>query len=204
MGLCITRGQGHVNCTPCAPGSYQSISCQSTCLLCAPGSFTPQYGYNTCRRCPAGQYCPFANTSNPPSCLPGQYCPEGSLIGIICPPGFKCIGRGNPIPVKCDPGYFCTGGDALPEACPRDTYCPETCTECEHCFVPFWQSDGAAPECHVTAVLYIVVIISILFLGLLFFVIWTSIRKRNKEDDLSAAEITNLIPRPEGPKYTGL
>jgi len=201
-------------CLPCRPGSYYSRLCAvpSTrpnnsdtvcpygwciakglgylnCTLCKPGSFQHDYYQNKCMNCVPGTY---SDEVGSPRCFP-------------CPAGTKCLGEGNTVATECDPGYYCAGGPALPVACPPNSYCKKGCAQCESCVPPFWQSEEGSGDCHVTAVLFIVIVLSALIIGLAGLFIWTTIRKLEYDDEaMKSAEVTSLIPRADGPTYRGL
>jgi len=202
VGFCIPQ----LNCSLCEPGTYQNEQWQNKCLSCIPGFYNSRSGQINCPPCPRGTYCPFCSTIIPLDCEIGRYCPDtGATKGILCPPGYKCIGQGNQRPTICEAGYYCIGGDAIPAPCSVNSYCGVGCSECKPCYTPFWESTEASSECRVTFVLYVVVGLGILVIGLLILFVYTSLRKRKNDDEYARAEeITALIPRAEGPKYTGL
>jgi hypothetical protein len=139
---------GSGNPVPCAAGTYQSMSSQSSCQACPAGTVCQGLATISPTVCTAGQFCPtgtkysmqypcpigtFSNqtgASNITSCSPspaGSYCGAVGLTSPsgLCSPGFYCTG-GNVASnsVLCPAGFFCPAGSASPTPCPVGTFSP--------------------------------------------------------------------------------
>ncbi len=136
----------------CPPGTYQSLSGQSSaqsCLKCGhnfsfehlTGYYCPDSGSFKQKLCPSGHFCvpgdpaaypcPSGTFRSSPGglgnlscslCLLGKYCPKGSIMPISCPGSFYCP-SGSEAPLMCTGGHFCSPNSSLPAICPAGTFC---------------------------------------------------------------------------------
>jgi hypothetical protein len=63
-------------CTPCAAGSYNGLSGQSSCIPCPPGTSNPLVAGTSIAACTP--------------CLPPSYSASGQSFCSDCPPGYYC------------------------------------------------------------------------------------------------------------------
>lgn len=144
---------------PCAAGSYQNATGQSSCIECPPGYWCVE-GQITPDPCPAGHYCPagtrYATESPCPNgtfndvlllqavsectdCTAGHFCETSGLDEPTgsCESGFFC-GRGSATATPCDSEDEIYTGDECSDAarngvCPAGHFCPEGSGAPEEC-----------------------------------------------------------------------
>ena len=87
---------GTVGATPCAPGTYQDQTRQSTCKPCASGYACPGSASEYQTLCPLGRFC-----TNSTSIAP--FCPDGSFGNTT---GLQSVTQCT----VCYPGYYCEQG----------------------------------------------------------------------------------------------
>eukprot|EP01125_Pyxidicula_operculata_P002271 TRINITY_DN12170_c0_g1_i1.p1 TRINITY_DN12170_c0_g1~~TRINITY_DN12170_c0_g1_i1.p1 ORF type:complete len:283 (+),score=10.65 TRINITY_DN12170_c0_g1_i1:53-850(+) len=203
-GWCVAGAVS--NCTPCGPGFYQPNSVGILCDTCGYGYYNPYDGQSECLSCEPGNFCPRGANKVQVPCGLGYYCPDWNMYrGFLCQPGTVCLSQGTINPVKCSAGFYCTGGSNPMMVCPINFYCPEgsgSATPCPWLFT----SPVESYSCDPTLEFYLVVGFAscLLLVGIIF--IWYEASKRIKAkiDNTVSAEITNLIPKADGPSYTGL
>ena len=115
-------------CSPCALGTYQPNTAQTSCLAapagtyvdttgaitptaCALGKYQPNTGQTSCLPAPAGTYVDTTGAIAPTACALGTYQPETGQTSCLAAPAGK---------------YVDTTGAIAPTACALGTYQPET------------------------------------------------------------------------------
>jgi len=119
-------------------------------IPCAPGTYQPSTGQSSCLSCPAGRYCADSGRSEAatslPSCDDGFECkggadnpkPNDGGTGGLCPVGHQCtVGTatacaagtyasvtGLSACTTCPLGHYCAAGSSTPTACASEKYCP--------------------------------------------------------------------------------
>ncbi|KAA8594284.1 hypothetical protein FQN60_005118, partial [Etheostoma spectabile] len=119
----------------CSPGTFQSLSGQSTCNTCPPGFYCTE-GSSVPSPCPMGSVSRSAGRTSLTDCSP---CPSGSFCNSTaltepsgpCSPGHFCsLGSTEPSPVSqpygdvCPMGHFCLQGTGSPKPCPVGSFFP--------------------------------------------------------------------------------
>ncbi len=128
-------------CTPCAAGSYNDLSGQSSCIPCPAGTSNPSVAgrsIDACKPCLPPSYSA-SGQSNCSDCPSDYYCPDPARIPQICPAGSYCPAKsGAPAPCvypsysasgqsncsDCPSGYYCPDPARIPQICPAGSYCP--------------------------------------------------------------------------------
>ena len=121
--------------SPCAAGTYQDASGQSSCDVCPAGSFCLQ-GSNAYTECPRGHYCPAETTyATEFPCPVGTFSNRTQLQAADdcsdCLPGMYCLTTGLLAPIGlCEPGYYCGGGSSTATpASGYDSYFGDSCVD---------------------------------------------------------------------------
>lgn len=131
--------QGSSAPIPCAAGTFQNVTGQSTCHVCTAGKWCIS-GTTTPTNCTAGSYCPAGSQHNLLECPPGSFSNQSNLKAqsecTKCSPGKACTKYGLTAPdAICDAGIYCVSGASKTDGaigvlggssftCPKGSYCP--------------------------------------------------------------------------------
>ncbi len=193
----IAENQASIECQPCAQG-HTSNAVGTRCLLCPAGTFNPllaggcldcapgnysEVGATWCTQCPSGTYSSAPRASECTACGIGYYQPalnaSSSKQCLQCPAGYYCPSSVTVKPVPCDAGYYCAPQSGEQSKCPLLFY-----------------SDAQSASCSASKMLYVAVGVGVAALVLVFVVVALCRRKPKEEPP--------LIPKADGPEYTGL
>jgi ribosomal protein S27E len=132
-------------CHPCAAGTYQPSSAQTSCDACQPGSMMTGEGATACVLCSENYYQPEAGQNSCAECPVGQASPAGATECATCALGSF---RGW-LGAACEP---CPAGTHQPvagqncTACAGGTFAPLNSTVCHWC-APGSASEAGAAAC---------------------------------------------------------
>ena len=137
-------------CLACQPGS----SCSAGALIptpCAAGTFSSISNESACTRCSGGTFQPADESTACLSCTHGSFCPEGASAALPCPRGrFAAASNltdGNQCE-NCPRGHFCFAGATAPVACSPGSHAPDTSSSlCSACAEGTFQSASGSERC---------------------------------------------------------
>jgi hypothetical protein len=122
--------------TPCATGTYQITTGQSSCDACPAGKYCDETAIALtsqmdAKDCYEGHFCsggtkvhkPIRTTHSGNTCSSGKYCPTGTTTELPCPVGYYDKRKGSPLCMICPAGYYCPIGATEPLLCPSTMFC---------------------------------------------------------------------------------
>lgn len=120
---------------PCAEGTYQISTGQSSCIDCPPGRYCDETGIKTAaelsaKQCGAGHFCsggtkvekPIKTIHSGSICSSGKFCITGTATEVVCAGGFYDKRKGISQCMTCPKGYYCPTGSREPIVCPAGNY----------------------------------------------------------------------------------
>ncbi len=119
---------GATSATPCAVGTYQPVTGQTSCIDAPAGSYVDTTGAISATLCSAGTY---QDQTGQSSCLAA---PAGSFVdtagstqATLCSAGYYQPATGQSSCLPADPNYFVpTSGATSETPCPNGTHQPDT------------------------------------------------------------------------------
>ena len=118
---------GATAATPCALGTYNALSGQTSCTTAPAGTYVDTMAATAPTDCPAGSYNPSTGATSGAACLAapaGTYVPSpGSAAPTNCPVGTFSPATGATSCTPAHPGYFVpSAGSSFETQCPAGKY----------------------------------------------------------------------------------